>query len=72
MTDKPKGKREKFVAVPLNAEQVRLAKEIIKENHPLAETPKYVSFPVLTPCKSCLEDHKTHDHNEPLIEDDLK
>ena len=32
-----------------------MAKEIIKENHPLNDTDLHVVFPIFSPFKSCLE-----------------
>jgi len=46
-----------------------MAHEIIKENHPLNETPVWVTYPILTPLKYLSKDKKeqTKDQTEPLL-----
>lgn len=48
-----------------------MAKSIIKETHPLNETPFYVAFPLFRPCASLFPSYKrTHGFEEPLLEND--
>lgn len=46
-----------------------MAKLIIKENHPLNETPVHVAFPVLKPFANCFSKNTTvsNDEKEPLL-----
>lgn len=44
-----------------------MAKEIIKENHSLADTDLNSVYPLLAPCKSCLEKKKEKPVHEPLL-----
>jgi hypothetical protein len=49
-----------------------MAREIIKENHPLNDTPAWVVFPILTPLKYLSKDRKRteelgNDNEEPLL-----
>ena len=44
-----------------------MAKEIIKENHSLADTDLNQVYPILAPCKSCLEKKKEKPVSEPLL-----
>jgi hypothetical protein len=48
-----------------------MAKSIIKENHPLNDTPLPTVFPVFKPCSSCLPQGKVEEeaHHEPLLTD---
>ena len=48
-----------------------MAKEIIKENHPLNETKVPVVFPILKPCAGCFE-KKEEEGFQPLLEGDQK
>ena len=46
-----------------------MARQIIKENHPLNETPVHVAFPILTPFAKC-RDKKTDvqaEEKQPLL-----
>jgi len=49
-----------------------MAREIIKENHPLNETPLHVAFPVFTPFASCLKPAEGEGSKEPLIKKEEK
>lgn len=44
-----------------------MAKEIIKETHPLNETKLHVAFPILKPCGPCIDKKKATESAEPLL-----
>lgn len=48
-----------------------MAKEIIKENHPLNDVPAHAVFPILKPISMCLPGRKVDERlKEPLLDED--